>query len=348
METNRIHTKEPWLAVSLSFLLSGIGQIYAGRLLRGSILLLMELSLAGLGIWSVLSVEHSILVTACIGLAIWAVRIWNLFDAHKSASRTNPEGFETERKQNKDAWLALFLADLIPGLGQMYVRKWLWGAVFMATSVPLLLVGMKSWLLASSLWAVFSAAVCFHAYVSARTRRERSNKAISIVATVIFCSYLSSGCYRYAFRAYVVEAFRITAESMKPTLIPGDRLLVRKSRSYAPERGDVVVFKSPEDLSVPWIKRIAALPDETVEITDELLFIDGRKVPYRPVKSIEHFNKGFALEKPYKVPANHIFIIGDNTANSEDSRSFGAIPLSDVIGRVYKIYWPLGCIGPVE
>jgi signal peptidase I len=298
--------------------------------------------------WSVLNAEHSIIVTACIVLAIWAVRIWNLFDAHKSASRTNPECFETERKQIKDAWLAFFLADIIPGLGQMYVRKWLWGAVFMATSVPLLLVGMKSRLLAGSLWAVFSAAVCFHAYVSARTRRERSNKVISIVATVIFCSHLSSGCYRYAFKAYLVEAFRITAESMRPTLIPGDRLLVRKNMSYVPKRDDIVVFKSPNDPGIPWIKRIAALPDETVEIAHESLFINGCKVPYRPIKSIEHFNKGFGLEKPYKVPANHIFIIGDNTTNSEDSRSFGAIPVSDVIGRVYKIYWPLGRIGPIE
>ena len=245
METNRIHTKEPWLAVSLSFLLSGIGEVYAGRLLRGGILLLMELSLAGLGIWSVLSAEHSILAAACIGLAFWAVRIWNLFDAHKCARKTNPESFETERKQNKDAWLALFLADLIPGLGQMYVRKWLWGAVFMVTSLLLLAIGVKWQLLSGVLWAVFSAAVCYHAYVVAKTRRERSNKAVSIVAIVILCVCLFNGFLSYAFKGYLVEAFRITAESMKPTLIPGDRLLVRKTRSYAPERGDVVVFKSP-------------------------------------------------------------------------------------------------------
>ena len=348
METDRIHTKEPWLAVSLSFLLSGIGQIYAGRLLRGCILLLMELALVGLGTWSVLNAEHSILVTVCMVLAIWAVRIWNLFDAHECARKTNPEGFETERKQRKDAWMAFFLADFIPGLGQMYIKKWLWGAVFMATSMLLLAIGGKNQLLFRGLWAVFSAAVCYHAYVAAKTRRERSNKAVSIVAFVILCLCVFDGCLSFAFKAYVVEAFRIPSETMKPTLIPGDRIFVRKYRRYVPKRDDIVVFKSLDDPSGPWVKRVAALPDETVEIADGLLFINGRKVRYRPIENIVLFNEGFGLEKPYEVPANHIFVIGDNTSNSYDSRSFGAIPLSDVIGRVYKICWPLGRIGPVE
>jgi signal peptidase I len=52
--------------------------------------------------------------------------------------------------------------------------------------------------------------------------------------------------------------------------------------------------------------------------------------------------------EPYKVPENHIFLIGDNTTNSHDSRDFGAIPLSDVIGKAYKIYWPLSRRGPIK
>ena len=312
-------------------------------------LIVIELSLTWMGIWSLLSVEYNILVTACIWLAAGAVRLWNLFDAHQCARGANPGNFEAERRQIKDAWLALFLADLIPGLGQMYVKKWFCGAVFMAVSVPLLLIvliGMKYRLLSCGLWAVFSALVCCHAYISASTRREQSNKAVSVVSAVILCSCLLDGCFSLAFKAYVVEAFRIPGETMKPTLIPGDRLLVRKNRRYIPKRGDVVVFKSTN--AVPYVRRVAALPDETVEITDELLFINGRKVRYRPIKSIEHFNEGFGLEEPYKIGANHIFLIGDNATISNDSRSFGAIPVSDVIGKAYEIYWPFGRIGPIE
>ena len=65
-------------------------------------------------------------------------------------------------------------------------------------------------------------------------------------------------------------------------------------------------------------------------------------------ESIDYLKESFGYEGPYKVPANHIFVIGDNAANSRDSRSFGSIPLSDVIGRAYKIYWPLDRIGPIE
>ena len=136
--------------------------------------------------------------------------------------------------------------------------------------------------------------------------------------------------------------------SMRPTIIPGDRLLVRKSHGYSPKRGDIVAFKSPGDPTCPWIKRIAALPDETIEIIDGKLVISGRQVQYRPIESIKQFTESYGLTEPYKVPPNHIFLIGDNTANSHDSRSFGAVPLSDVTGKAYKIYWPLDRAGPIE
>ncbi len=359
MEEKRYRPKEPWLAVVLSSLLMGIGQVYSGRILRGGILVVMEVAMACLAIWSLLDAECDVLVTGCIYLAILAVRIWNLFDAHECARSANPEDFETERKQTKDAWLALFLADLIPGLGQIYVKKWLWGAVFMVASVPLLAIAIKYRLLRDCLWAVFSAVVCYHAYMSAPIRRERSGKTISVVAGLILCSYLLGGFQRYAFNTYVATAFQIPVSvllppeisansSMKPTLIPGDRVLIRRSKKYVPQRGDVVVFKSSDDPSVPWIKRVAALSDESVEITNGVLFINGEKAQYRTIESISNFEDMLGVEKPYKVPTDHIFVIGDNGSNSNDSRSFGSVPQSDVIGRAYKIYWPLSRRGPIK
>jgi signal peptidase I len=348
MEKKRDRSKEPWLAVVLSSLLMGIGQVYSGRILRGGILILMEVALACLAIRSLLDAECDVLVTGCIYLAILAVRIWNLFDAYECARSANPEDFETERKQIKDAWLALFLADLIPGLGQIYVKKWLWGALFMVASVPLLAIGIKYRLLRDGLWAVFSALVCYHAYMSAPIRRERFGKTISIVAGLILCSYLLVGCYAHVFKTHVVEAFRIPTTAMKPTRLPGDRLLVRQSKKYIPQRGDVVAFKSPDGPDVIWVKRIAALSDEIVEITDGVLFINGQQAKYRTIESIGYFEDTFGVEKPYKVPANHIFVIGDNTGNSNDSRFFGPVPRSNVIGRAYKIYWPLSRRGPIK
>ena len=75
---------------------------------------------------------------------------------------------------------------------------------------------------------------------------------------------------------------------MKPTLVPGDRFLVRKNNKNIPKRDDVIAFKSPDDPDTPWIKRVVALPGEIIEIKDEILYIDGQKVQHPALKKIEY------------------------------------------------------------
>ena len=192
----------------------------------------------------------------------------------------NSADFETERKHCKDAWLALFLSKLIPGLGQIYLKRWLWGISFVVTAGILIIAGFKYNTFFLVLWAFFSMFVCYHAYISAPIRREPSNKTILIIAIVILCSYLLDNCYRYAFRAYVVEPFILPAGSMKPTLEPGDRLFVRKTWKYVPKFGEIIAFKSPDDPGIPWIKRVAAIPGEKLEIKNGILHINGQKTQH--------------------------------------------------------------------
>jgi len=361
MENKQRHPKEPWLAVVLSSFWAGIGQIYCGRIWRGSLLVLTEGMLVCLSVWSILSPKCDILVTAGLCLVLIAIGIWNLFDAYKCAKSMNPEDFEIGRKLSKDPWLALFLSDLIPGLGQIYLKRWLLGIGFLIVAGILLIADAKYPLLYVSLSAFFSMSVCYHAYMSVPIRREPSNKTASIIAIVILCSYLFYGYSRHAFEAYVVGPFQIPVNvllppeisansSMKPTVVPGDRILVRKTKKYVPRLGDVIAFKSPDDPSIPWTKRVAALPGETVEIKDEVLYSDGLQVQHPALQDIEYPPRDFlGMEgKPYRVPEDHVFVIGDNSVNSRDSRDFGAVPLGDVIGRVYKIYWPLARRGPIE
>ncbi|OHB82174.1 MAG: signal peptidase I [Planctomycetes bacterium RBG_19FT_COMBO_48_8] len=265
----------------------------------------------------------------------------------------------------KEPWLAVFLSKLIPGLGQIYIKKRLLGIVLIIAAGFLLAVGIKYPLLCVVLLSFFSMPICYHAYISAPIRRDSSNRTISIVVIVILCSHLLNAYGHHAFKAYVAEAFVIPTRarlayplpanislgtSMKSTLVPGDRIFVRKSKKYIPKRGDVIVFKSPDDPDTPWIKRVAALPGETLEIKNEILYIDEQKIKHPALKNIEYPPMDYVgMEgEPYVVPENHIFVIGDNTANSEDSRAFGAIPLSDVVGKAYKIYWPLGRRGPIK
>jgi len=361
MEKKRNYPKEPWLAVVLSSCWAGIGQIYSGRVSRGCIILLIDISLLIFYFWSVLSPKCDILITIGLLLALVAVRIWNLFDAHKCARKTNPEDFEAERKQNKDPWLALFLSDLIPGLGQIYLKKWLWGILFIINGGLMLIVAYKYKLLYIGLWGVLATFICYHAYISAPIRREKSKRTILIIAAAILCYHLLS-YYNTLFKAYVAEAFRIPTPryvyfippesrggpSMKPTLVYRDRVLVRKSKKYVPKRGDVVAFKFPEDRKIPFIMRVAALSGETIEIKGKMLFINRQKVKWPTIETSEYTQGQFGVEEAYKVPENCFFVLGDNTANSNDSRFFGPIPLSDLIGKAYKIYWPIGRSGPIE
>ena len=130
MEDNHNFSKEPWLAVVPSLCWAGIGQIYTGRIQRGIILILTEIILSCLAIWSLLIPKCDTLISIGLLLALIAIKIWNLFDAHKCARTANSQDFEDERKQNKDPWLALFLSNFIPGFGQLYLRKWLLGILF--------------------------------------------------------------------------------------------------------------------------------------------------------------------------------------------------------------------------
>jgi signal peptidase I len=358
MEKMRNYPKEPWFSVVLSSFLAGIGQIYSGRIPRGIILILTEIALFCLITWSMLNPRCDILITAGFGLIRMVVWVWNLFDSHKCARKTNPQDFETERKQNKDPWLALFLSDLIPGLGQLYLKKWLWGILFIISGGLMLIVAYKYKLLYIGLWGVLATFICYHAYISAPVKREKSKRTILIIIIVfLFLRLLNYN--NPLFRAYVCEAFRIPTPylmppelrggpAMKPTLVYRDRFLVRKSKKYVPKRGDVVVFKSPEDHKIPFIMRIAALSGETIEIRDKILYIEGQKVQWPTIETPDYPYETFGLEEPYTVPENCFFVLGDNIANSNDSRFLGAIPLSDLIGKAYKIYWPLSRRGPIE
>ncbi len=358
MEKMRNYPKEPWLAVVLSSFLASIGQIYSGRVLRGIILILIEIALFCSITWSLLNPRCDTLITAGFGLIRIVVWIWNLFDAHKCARKTNPEDFEAERKHNKDPWMALFLSDFIPGLGQLYLKKWLWGILFIISGALMLIVAYKYKLLYIGLWGVLATFICYHAYISAPVRREKSKRTILIIIIVFL--FLRLLTYKEPlFKAYIAEAFRIPTPylmppelrggpAMKPTLIYRDRVLVRKSKKYVPKRGDVVVFKFPEDRKIPFIMRVAALSGETIEIKDKTLFINGQKVKWPTIEIPEYSQGKFGVEEPYKVPENCFFVLGDNTANSNDSRFFGPIPLSDMIGKAYKIYWPIDRSGPIE
>ncbi len=147
-------------------------------------------------------------------------------------------------------------------------------------------------------------------------------------------------------RPFVVEAFRIPSESMVPTLEIGDRLFVNKFiyRFTDPERGDIVVFKSVEGGEEDLIKRVVAVPGDTVEVRDGVLYVNGQPQP-DPYVSREFPDRSYY--GPKTVPEGHVFAMGDNRANSRDSRFFGPVPYENIQGEAFLLFWPLDRIGPL-
>jgi signal peptidase I len=151
-----------------------------------------------------------------------------------------------------------------------------------------------------------------------------------------------------AVRTFVVQTFFIPSASMEPTLMIGDRILVDKLsyHLHGIGRGDIVVFsRPPGEVTSPevkdLVKRVIGLPGDTISSPDGRVWIDGRPLnePWLPKGTV---TTGI---KPQKIPPDHYFVMGDNRGNSQDSRFFGAIPRSLIVGHVFFRIWPLSHLG---
>jgi signal peptidase I len=146
-------------------------------------------------------------------------------------------------------------------------------------------------------------------------------------------------------RTYVVEAFEIPSESMVPTFLVGDRLMVDKAvyRFRGPQRNEIIVFKDPEDAGRILIKRVIGLPGEKLEVRNRVVYINDA-----PLNADFHaFHNPFDLSRmevrddfgPVTIPSGKYFMMGDNRENSKDSRFWGYLDRDLIIGRAFVIYW---------
>jgi signal peptidase I len=164
-------------------------------------------------------------------------------------------------------------------------------------------------------------------------------------------------------RTFVVQAFKIPTGSMENNLLIGDHLLVNKfvygpaptgfERTLLPigtiKRGEVLVFKYPEQPDRDFIKRVIGLPGETLEVRQKKVYINGKPLdePYThfltaPAGSAFHEETSFDVRDQYgpvTVPPEHYFMMGDNRDNSQDSRYWGFLPRENIKGRALLIYW---------
>lgn len=176
-----------------------------------------------------------------------------------------------------------------------------------------------------------------------KRRLSRSTKsAIEWVAVIVGALVVA-----LVVKTFLIQAFYIPSESMVPTLEVGDRVLVNKlSYEFGDiDRGDVIVFDRPggagPDGIAELIKRVVALPGETVEGRDDRVYIDGELLEedYLPEGTIT------STFGPEVVPDDSVWVMGDNRAASDDSRRFKAIPSNSIVGRAFVIIWPVEDVG---
>ena len=185
-------------------------------------------------------------------------------------------------------------------------------------------------------------------------------------------------------RSFLVEPFRIPSGSMMPTLLVGDFILVNKFiygirlpvsdkkifEVSKPERGDVIVFRFPEDPSTPFIKRVVGLPGDRIAYYNKVLYINGQQADQRIIgtftghgsgagmtgaslrqETLDSMTHPILIQKGYRstdgkwvVPEGHYFVLGDNRDNSRDSRYWGTVADELLIGKAFTIWmnWDLG------
>jgi signal peptidase I len=182
----------------------------------------------------------------------------------------------------------------------------------------------------------------------ARRRRGSLGCAVEVIETLVLTLVIF-----FVIQNFVAQPFQVKGSSMERTFVESDYVLVdRLTPRWSPyARGQVVVFQPPEtvtDRTVPFIKRVIGIGGDTVEVRDGQLFVNGVALdePY-----LFHDAAGVAEptvasdQSRWVVPEGELFVMGDHRQASEDSRVFGPIPVSSVIGRGVVRYWPLSEFG---
>lgn len=140
---------------------------------------------------------------------------------------------------------------------------------------------------------------------------------------------------------FLIDSFfprvRVENISMKPTLQPGELLLVNKLayRLGEPHHGDVIVFHYPADPSEDYIKRLIGLPGDEIRVEGGLLYINGQAIDEPYIAAPPAYNDSWT------IPADSYFVLGDNRNQSSDSHSWGYVPKKNIVGKALFVYWPL-------
>ncbi|KJJ84996.1 signal peptidase I [Candidatus Omnitrophus magneticus] len=158
-------------------------------------------------------------------------------------------------------------------------------------------------------------------------------------------------------RTFIIQPFKIPSSSMYPTLRPGDRIFVSKFLYGArvpllnlkfpevrePKTGDIVVFLSHVEKKKYLVKRYIARGPDTIQIKDGDIYVSGNRITQAPFNKFRYYPRGEygPSQREIKIPEGFFYVLGDNSANSLDSRYWGFVPEKNLVGKAVVIHWPL-------
>lgn len=359
-DKNEKTIKEPWLSVFLSALLPGVGQIYGGKVLRGIIFIFVFTLLFLIGIVGILGfilLENAvisrffILTTIISVFLILIFEIYIYFNAYKIAKEYNAEhSLSVGVNIKKQPWLSVYLSYFLPGIGQIYNNQALKG-------ITLIIITIIFWTLEKRFYP-FSILFIFiylfamkDAFESAEkingsNRRFSEQGNVFIKILVVIALLIHAIPVGNIIRTHFLQAFKIPAGSMLPTLEIGDRIFVDKTTEAKTsiKRGDILIFVYPKDEKKDFIKRVIGLPGDKIEIKDKEIYINDEKLTENYIIRQDPHIKPREYEPrdnmgTITIPSDSLFVLGDNRDQSYDSRYWGFVKTDKVKGKVIKIYW---------
>ncbi|MBI3103787.1 signal peptidase I [Candidatus Daviesbacteria bacterium] len=168
-------------------------------------------------------------------------------------------------------------------------------------------------------------------------------------ALELFETLVVFGAIFAAIYLFVAQFHKVSGNSMIPTFKSGDYLITEKIsyRFSTPKRGDIIVLKNPRDESEDFIKRIVALPGDTIKIENNSLFVNDQLIRenYLPSQTATRAGAFLTEGATIKAGPNQYFVLGDNRSHSSDSREWGSVTKEEIVGRAFFRYWPPQSMG---
>jgi signal peptidase I len=354
----------PWKAASLSWLLPGLGQSCVGRPLRAFALFMIYLSLHVVVFYTLSILFYNSIYWAFI-ISILPLSVFSLLaglDASWCVEKPRRNHNDKVQASGKNVWLAVFLSLVWPGLGHAYLKKWFLFVLCSLIYLSLFLLDPGSKIYRP----LFRILVCIHVgrIFNATVARRDFYKFIAVAVLILFTINVAAP----ALRARCVLKVSFPKESsMGPALKAGDMVLINRLAYILrkPKVGDIInidskvtTYMAPKlrdhlklnrEKPYGFIKRIIAVGGDSVQIKKDGIYVNdvlqkdimvGNSTGLGLIRINGLKIERLATRQLYRVPENCFFVLGDNIENSLDSRDFGAVPRSMIIGKVIKVISP--------